>query len=180
MEWFKQIWEQLSSLLKWWVIVLPWEQGMKIWLGKEVKILNPGFHFRIPYFHTVYVQPIRITFFSVSPQTLTTTTKETLTVGMIIGYSITDIQKAYNSVGEVKGAICGFVSGNVASYISTHELKECSPSLIETEIKDKFKKTEWGIQVNEIKITTFALVKTYRLIQDAHWMADDHKLDLKR
>lgn len=179
MEWIKQIWEQISTLLKWWVVVLPWEQGMKIWLGKDCKILPPGFHFRIPYFHTVYVQPIRVTFFSVAPQTLTTTTNETVTVGMIIGYSITDIYQAYNSVGEVKGAIAGFVTGKVAHYISSRPLEECTPVKIEDNIKNEFKTTGWGIEINEINITTFAIVKTYRLIQDAHWMADDHKLDLK-
>lgn len=177
MEWFKQIWEQLSSVFKWWVIVLPWEQGMRIWLGKEVKLLSPGLHFRIPYLHTVYVQPIRIMFFAVSPQTLTTTTKDTLTVGMIIGYSITDIRKAYNSVGEIKSAVAGFVTGNVASYISTHALNECTPQTIENEIKTRFKTTDWGIDVSEVRITTFAQVKTYRLIQDSHWMDMDHKLD---
>lgn len=177
MEIFKQIWEQLSSMLKWWVIVLPWQQGMRIWLGKDVKILKPGIHFRIPYLHTVYVQPSRLTFINLAPQTLTAQSGETITVALIIGYTITDIRKVYNTVNEICGALTGVVNGSVAEFVSGHHI--VSPEKIEGYVLSKLYEHDWGVKVENIKITTFAIVRTYRLIQDGHWMDTSHNLETK-
>lgn len=179
MEWFKQVWDQISQLLRWWVIVLPWEQGVKIWLGKKHTILLPGIYFRIPYLHSVYIQPIRACYFSIAPQTLTTLDGKTLTIGMIIGYSISDIYKAYNSVAEVKSAVAGFVAGRISAFVSSENLAQCNLETIEAWVQTQFKTTGWGITIEDVKITTFALVRTYRMINDGHWMDTDHKLDKK-
>jgi regulator of protease activity HflC (stomatin/prohibitin superfamily) len=180
MEWLKQIWEQLSSLLRWWVIILPWEQGIKVWLGKKQTLLKAGIYFRVPYFHTVYVQPCRINFINLSPQTLTTKSGDTVTIGMIVGYSIRDVSKLYNSVNEVQGAICGFIQGNVSSFVSSSTTDDSRPNNIEDHVKDKLTSTDWGLDVSEIRVTNYAIVKTYRLIQDQSWMNQGHGLDMKR
>lgn len=177
MEWFKQIWEQVSTLFKWWVVVLPWEQGVKVWLGKNTKTIGAGIHFRVPYLHVVYVQTIRTSFINLSPQTLTTKSGETLTIALIAGYSITDMYKLYNSVGEVESAITGIVTSKVAQFVSSNELKECCPKSIEAHVKNELKETGWGVDVTEISITSYAAVRTYRIIQDGHWMGTSHKLD---
>jgi len=179
MEWFKQIWEQVSTVLKWWVIILPWESGLRIRLGKKIKILKPGIHFRIPYIDSCYRQAIRLNFVNLAPQTLTAKTGETMTVSLIVGYCISDILKVYNSVSEIESAICGNVMGNISDFISTSELDKCRPSDIERQTKDCLLKKDWGINVSEVKITSYAIVKTFRLIQDNAWMSQSHRLNDK-
>jgi len=179
MEWFKEIFNQLWSLLKWWVIVQPWEQGLRIRLGKKVKLLDKGIHFRLPYFDSVYVQPIRLTYTNMAPQTLLTKDGRNLTIALIVGYKITDVFKLYNSVSEVEGFISGSVMGEVSDFICSNINENCKPDLISTHLRNKFKSMDFGLCVSEIKVTSFAEVKTYRLIQDTNWMGNGHKLNTK-
>lgn len=179
MEWFKEIWNQISTILKWWVIILPWEEGVRIRLGKNVKILKPGIHFRLPYFDSCYRQSIRINFVNFATQTLTTSTKETITISAIVGYSIKDIFKVYNSVSKIEGAVTGKVMGAIADFVSRMTLVNCKPSDIEDSVKSSIGEMDWGINIEELKITSYAVVKTYRLIQEGSWMSKDHKLDAK-
>lgn len=179
MEWFKEIWNQISSLLKWWVIILPWESGLRIRFGKTVKILTPGIHFRIPYADSCYRQPIRLNFVPLAPQTLTSKTGETITISINVGYSIADILKTYNSVNELQGAIAGSVQGMISEYINQHELPECKPSSVEQYCKEKLSSKDWGIEIKELRVISYAIVKTFRLIQDSAWTSQDHRLDTK-
>lgn len=178
MEWFKEIFNQVSSLFKWWVIVLPWERGIRVRMGKHPKELGPGIHFRIPYFDSVYVQPIRLTFVNFSPQTLTTKKGDLLTIQMIVGYSIKDISQLYNSVSEVQSVVCGKVMGRVAQYITENE--DCSPEGIAADAKKVLSELGWGLNVSDVEVVTFAKTKTYRLIQEPGWMAGGQSLETKR
>jgi len=175
MEFLKEIWKELSTLLKWWVIVLPWEQGVRVWLGKKVTILNAGFHFRVPHLHVVYVQPIRIEFMPLAPQTLTTKQGETFTVSVTIGYIVNDIQKLYNSVSGVRGTLSGFAIGHVSKYMT--ETIECVPSGLIQYVKDELCKSDWGIEVQQVQVITFAKIKAFRLIQDSQWTDNGHRLN---
>lgn len=145
MEWFKQIWDQLSSLLRWWVTVLPWEQGVKVWCGNQYKIIGPGLHFRVPYFHTVYVQSVRTNFVITSPQTLTTACGKTLTLAMVVGYAITDIVMVYNSVSELTAAITSMVMSSVSAFVSENRAEDCGPKSIEGHVKNVLIESKWGI-----------------------------------
>jgi regulator of protease activity HflC (stomatin/prohibitin superfamily) len=179
MEWIRQIWDQISTLFKWWVIIMPWEAGLRIRFGKKIKTLDAGIHFRIPYIDTCYRQSTRIAFINISPQTLTTKTGETVTISLIIGYSISDILKVHTSVSEIQGALTGKVAGCVSDFISTTEIDKCKPKDVELHAIQTLSEEDWGIDIEEIKVTSYAIVKTYRLIQDPNWMSTSHTLDTK-
>lgn len=44
----------------WWVVIQPWEQGIRVRLGKKRVRLEPGIHFRIPYLDAVFKQSNRL------------------------------------------------------------------------------------------------------------------------
>lgn len=179
MEWFKEIFNQLSTIFKWWVIVLPWENGLRIRLGKKVKVLKAGLHFRIPYVDSCYVQPVRLEFLALHPQTLTTKDNHTITIAVQVAYTISDIFKTYNSVSAINLAVSGKVMGVLSEFVCTNESKNVTPKMIEETILNTLAKLDWGISVKEVKIVTFAVVKTFRLIQDGHWTDRGDKLDKK-
>jgi regulator of protease activity HflC (stomatin/prohibitin superfamily) len=179
LEIFKEIWNQLSTLLKWWVIILPWESGIRIRFGKHIKLLAPGIHFRLPYLDSCYRQPIRLNFILLSPQTLTCKTGETITISINVGYLISDVLKVYNSVSELQSAIFGSVQGAISEFISKHDISECNPSLIESHCSTILSSKDWGVTIEELHITSYAIVKTFRLIQDSSWISNNHALDTK-
>lgn len=60
METIKATLEYLTKLFQWWIIVQPWEKGIRTRFGTNTKVLDAGCHFRIPFFDTVYVQESRL------------------------------------------------------------------------------------------------------------------------
>lgn len=170
----KDLIEYLLKIFRWWVSVLPWERGLRIRLGKKVKLLNPGFHFRFPFFDTVHIQTIRLRVVTIPPQTITTKDGQTLTVTLVVGYSIKDIEKVFNTIHHPEATICNLVSGEVSDFVSQNNT--CSPKIIQEEVLKKISKLDYGLNIEYIKVTGYAIVKTFRLIQDQHWTPNN--LDL--
>jgi len=170
----KELIEYLMKIFRWWVSVLPWERGLRIRLGKKVKLLNPGFHFRFPFFDTVYIQTIRMRVVSIPPQTITTKDGQTLTITLVVGYSIDDIQKVFNTIHQPEATICNLVSGEASDYVSQNNT--CSPKIIQEQILKNIIPLDYGIKFEYIKVTGYAIVKTFRLIQDHHWTPDNLNL----
>lgn len=179
MEWIKQLWEQLTSLLHWWVTVQPWERGLKIWMGKDVKTLNPGLHFRVPYFHSVYIQSIRLRYINTAPQTLTFKAGETVTIATIVGYQISDIFKVFNSVREIESAISGKVADSVSKIIHEGNFNKVSPDDITSKVMLHSNNLDWGVEIKSVSVLTYSRVRTYRLLNEGHWLSNDHNLEKK-
>ena len=56
----QQFLEYVFNAFKIWVIVQPWETGLRVRAGKKVKNLSKGMYFRLPYFDSVYIQESRL------------------------------------------------------------------------------------------------------------------------
>lgn len=179
MNYIKDTLEYLSKILIWWVIIMPWEKGLRTRFGKSTKLLNPGTHFRIPFFDNVYIQCIRLRVVQLPPQTISTKDNFTLTIVMCAGYSIVDIEKLYNTLYQPESTICNVILGAISDYISSTNLKDCSPVSIETHVSKKLESFDYGIKYESIKTSGYALVKAIRLIQDSHWIPDSLRTDNK-
>lgn len=176
MNWVSEIINQLSKIIQWWIIVLPWQEGVRIRFGKKVKILKNGIHFRIPFFDECKVNSVRLHFVTIAPQTLTTLSGETITVSMQVGYSITDIFKIYNKVSGIEEALHGVIGGCVSVVINNRRLEEIDKGIIESSVKDKILALDWGLDVSQVNVITYAVVKTFRLIKDDHWVGKGMEL----
>lgn len=172
MEWAKQMFEAIQKLFVWWVIINPWELGVRSRAGRPAELLNPGCHFRIPYFDTLLVQPVRERVTNLSPQVCSTLDNEVMTVCINISYQITDIAKVYSTIHNPEGTICSIAMGEASKVISERNLKDCHQRNVEEAIEEALMTLDIGIEIKGIRIVTFAKVRTYRLIQDSHWMPD--------
>jgi regulator of protease activity HflC (stomatin/prohibitin superfamily) len=178
MNWVKETFEYLSKFLQWYVMVAPWEKGIRIRLGKNQKLLDPGIHFRVPFIDTIYIQPIRVRVAHLSAQTATTRDGQAVTFAVAVGYSINDIMKLYNSVNEPERTICNMVQGEATHYVAVNELKDCTPAILSEAVAALLKqKADYGLNYEYIRIVSYAVVRTYRIINDNYWLSDG--LDLK-
>ena len=91
-------------LFIWWVVVQPWEQGIRVRLGKRRKRLSPGLSFRIPYVDVVYKQSVRLRYTTTTPQTVSSSDGVALTVSGQLGYLISDIDKLYDTLQQAENA----------------------------------------------------------------------------
>lgn len=155
-------------LFVWWVVIQPWEEGIRVRLGKDRKRLHPGLRFRIPYIDSVYKQSNRLRWATMMPQTVTSRDGITVTVSGQLGYHITDVDKLYDTLHQAENGIRSIAQGAIAEYVFRHDYSECSPEAIARGVKDSLGLEKYGIGAERVQLTTFCRVKTYRIINDQH------------
>jgi hypothetical protein len=170
MNWLRELMEYLSHVFKWWVIVLPWQQGIRIRLGKHETLLNKGMYLRIPVIDTVFIQNKRIKYIQIPTQTLTTKDEKTITISGAIAFEVMDIRKLYNTISNPDSTLTGIAMSKIAEWISTNFTVNCTPDKLHSNVQ--IDGDAYGLQAT-IKITGFAIVKTFRIIQDGSWLPTD-------
>jgi regulator of protease activity HflC (stomatin/prohibitin superfamily) len=165
----QQLFEYFFNAVKIWVIVMPWETGLRIRYGKKVKNLSKGIYFRLPYFDSVYIQESRLRVISLATQTITTLDGKTITLNGAVGYSVTDINKLYDNLYHPETTISNMVMSEVSTFICSKDYKDISHNELEESILNGLKELDYGLEFTYFKVTNFAVVKTFRLIQDQNF-----------
>jgi hypothetical protein len=132
--------------------------------------MTKGVYFRIPFFDAMYIQTTRLRVVSMPLKTVTTKDGKTLSLITVVGYSISDINLLYDKLFQPESTISNLALGEAAEFVSTNTLEMCSPAEIEKAIKIKLNSDNYGIKYEYVKVIGYAIVKTYRLIQDQHWL----------
>lgn len=180
MDSIKNLLDYILNIFKIWIIVQPWEQGLRVRMGKHIKLVNGGMYFKFPYLDSYYIQQIRLRVISLPMQTVTTNDGHTVTLMGSIGYQMTDIEKMYTTVYHPELTIANVVMNEVADYVYNNDLKTIKANFVEEHVLSKVKKLDYGIDVQSFKLTGFAVVKTFRLIQDGAWIPEGMRLDEKK
>lgn len=176
----QQFFEYLFKSFKIWVIVQPWEAGIRVRNGNYIKKLNKGIYFKIPYFDSVFVQEIRLRVVEMPMQTLTSKDKKTITLNSSIGYSIKNIEKLYQSLYKPEMTLQNIAMSTIAEVLSKEESDNVTPDFLENRVIEQLKNEDYGLEFEYFKITNFAIVRTYRLIQDQSWVSEGYSMDEKR
>lgn len=156
---------QFGNLFRWWVVVAPWEQAIRVRLGKHVTLLGPGVYLRIPGVDQVYRQSVRRRFSNLPTQTISTKDGRALTISGAIGYHIQDIGRLYDTLHHAEDTLQSEVMAVVARQIRARDLSECDPGEVEAAATAELDFLRYGIAGVEFVITDFVAVRTYRLIQ---------------
>ena len=157
----------------WWTIIQPWEGAIRVRFGRWVKTLHPGIHFRIPFIDSVYRQTIRLRFCMMGAQTLSTNDRHTITLAASIGYRIDDVEKLYNTLHHAEETIRQLAMSEIAHFIQSRSLSECCPKTIEDDVSKTLCLDEFGISSDGIRLTDFAVVKTFRIINEQRYPIGD-------
>ena len=164
----KTIIQAISRALTWWVIIAPWERGIRLRWGKNAKELSPGIHLRVPLMHQIYKQSTRLLIVDAANQTLTTKDNKVVVIGLVVGFAIENILELYNSIQRPKDTVLGLAMGAIAAYVANVTTAECTPAGLEKHIEAALADVSWGLRFQYVRVTDFAFVKTYRLIGNEH------------
>lgn len=178
MNFIQQVAQGLRTILQWWVVVAPWEKGIRVRRGKDMAVLDPGIHLRIPLLDRVYVHAVRLRISDASNQTMSTKDGKSLTLSVAIEWSIGDIKKLYDSISLPESTLMQRVQALVAEYVVTRNAAELSPAALSVDVSKQLQQTDWGFAGLAIRCTAFAFCRTYRLI--AHDYRSLTGLDLER
>ena len=157
----------LAKLFQWWFTVMPWEQAIRVRRGRESKLLGAGLYLKIPFIDSVYIQTTRMRMIDTPMQTMSTKDGSTITIKTAVGYTIADVEKLYSTLYHPEMTLNSMAMGCIGEYVRSNNLLDISPSLVESYVNGKITGSDYGLSGLSIKITTFAAVKTFRLIQDS-------------
>ncbi len=166
--------DYLTRLLRgvaFWVLVLPWQQGLRVRAGRHVRLLSPGMYFKIPLLDVVRVESIRRRTSMVPVQTLSTSDGATVTVSAVVGYVIGDLELLFRSLHHAEDTIVQTVQGVVADQVFKHRREEIDPAqlgqIVSEQLAEAF--APYGLADVSMHVTDFAFVRAFRLIQDQRW-----------
>lgn len=164
-----QIIRQFFAMFRWWVVIMPWEQAVRVRLGKNARVLRGGVHWRVPIMHAVYKQSCRLRAMSLPTQTISSRDGKTITLSASCGFSISDILKLYQTLHNADSTIGQLIEIAIATYVTTHDFHECLPPMICDAAIREVNLSRYGLGEIRLSINSFAVVKTFRIINDQRW-----------
>ncbi len=161
---FSEILRVVAKALSLWVAVAPWEQCVRVRLGKNIRRLDPGFHFLLPLFDRVVVQPAAARLSNVYAQTLMTKDGDVVSVRSVVKYHLVDLALLCQNVASPEDAVIDEVASQIAALVPTLPTSDLTIRLAE-EMRPNF--SDWGLKVERFSITDLVVVRrAYRLISD--------------
>lgn len=157
-----------GHLLKWYFIVEPWDQAIRVRLGKNLRLYGPGLHFKIPYADVLYCQNVRRRVMGLGNQTTTTRDGAVITVNGSLGFRIADVLKLHQTLHDADGTIMLQVSGAVARYVARHDTVECTPEKITAAVQSVLTLDQYGLADVEFFMNSYVSnIPAIRLINDS-------------
>jgi regulator of protease activity HflC (stomatin/prohibitin superfamily) len=159
---------QCLGLFRFWIVMAPYEAGVLLRLGKFVKILEPGFHWAIPFGVDQYEHEHTVPrTHTLLPQSVTLVDGKQVSLEAVITYKVRDIKTALLEVEDSEHAIHDSCSGTIA-----HSIMKCTwLELVESEDwEDRVLKAcrargfKFGLEITNVQFSTLALTKTLRLL----------------
>lgn len=163
----------LRQLLEWWIIISPWEQAVRVRLGKHLKVLEAGVHWRFPFIDKVQVQTTRLRYTDTPAQTVTTACGKTVTFSGTLGYVIEDILKLYQTLHHADDTIKNLAMAAAAAYIRGVRWENCKSDVFEKTVTEAVDLSKYGLGKAKYSLLDLARVKTFRLIQGQNWSTGD-------
>lgn len=157
-----------------WATVRPWEQGVRIRLGKHTRLLLPGVHSKVPMVDTVSIYPIRTRTTPAPLQTLRTVDNRTVTVGLAIQYRISDLLVVLQTLHNPEMTLIHMAQGAVSELVATLTAEQISPDRISRAVIDTIAPARFGIDELSVLVTDNADLtqRTIRLLQGDRWCSD--------
>ena len=178
MSWLQTIFERFTELFKWWFVLQPWEQALRVRAGRWITKFEGGVHFRIPYLDAIFKQNVRLRISDVPQQTITNMSDETFTIAGALRYRVEDVTPLYNNLHMAEETLAYSVQSLVADYVAGATGEDCSPNDIQTvinlEIRGRFQ--DYGLADVKFLLTDYARVRTYRLIMGDMEKWNNHSL----
>ena len=165
MNWLTQILSAFGKPFQWWVIIAPWEQGIRVRGGKKKLLLLPGVHFRIPFWDRIYVQNVRQRIIADTNKLLMSRDRKTFCVSTAIEFAVTNIEKLYHSATNIETMLAERAAAAMVTWTHNHNADEITPKGLEDVATATLVEVEaWGLTPPIVRIAGFGELKTYRVV----------------
>jgi len=149
-----------------WVIVEEWNGAVHLRLGKWIQTLEPGLHFKIPFFDSIIECPVITQSINLPSQTLTTLDEQSIVLKSIIRYRVSNVRTYLLKVMHATDVLIDTTQGMIRDIVEVttwNDLVDVNHQ-ITNEVKEFVVK--WGIEVEAVTITDLGIVKSFRIFGD--------------
>lgn len=156
---------QFIDNIKPWVVVPIYDCGVRLRWGLNKGVLNPGFHWKIPFADEILTHMVKTTTINLSEQTITTKDWKGIVVKGVIKYEVDDVEKLLLEVNDPIDAISDMAKGLIRTAFISSDWKDCNNDIVANEITKKVRAEakKWGIAVKEVTLTDLGEMKSFRL-----------------
>ncbi|MCK5605663.1 SPFH domain-containing protein [Candidatus Pacearchaeota archaeon] len=159
-----QIMNWLGNLFRWWIMVAPWEQAVRVRRGKVTKLLGAGIHLRIPGIDRLYRESIRLRTIDTGVQTVSTMDNHAVTLRARIRFRIDNYLTVFETLHHAEDTIIDLAMSEIAEQVRAQMHNSLTPSTVEEAVEKSLNADQYGLTGLGISITDFAFVKTFRII----------------
>lgn len=170
-----ELFRHIAQVFTWFIVVAPWEQAIRVRLGKHVRLLTKGAYIRIPFMDRIFRQSSRRRLSIIRPQTLTTSDGKVVSCAGAVGFAVNDLLKLYDTLENPNDTIECEVAGIISRFIGARTLRECTSPALEAYVRENLHLDKYGLSGQEFYTTSFATARTYRFItgEMGMWRTDD-------
>ena len=148
------------------VIIEQWNGAVQLRLGKFIKVLYSGIHFKIPFFDSIIECPVITQSVNLPSQTLTTLDEQSIVLKSIIRYKVSNIRTYLLGVMHANDVLIDTTQGiirDVVEMTTWNNLVDVNET-ITNKVKEYV--VRWGIEVEAVTITDLGIVKSFRIFGD--------------
>jgi len=165
----------IELLTTWWSYLMPaviipdYEQAVLLRNGKFKKLLQPGFHMKLPIFDEVINHHVVVTTLSLSAQSLYTKDRQNIVVKGVIKYKIADVKVFLLEVFDAQDALADMTQSIIKNIIISLSLDQCVDPEIDSILTKKVRveARKWGVDIQQVTLTDIAPIRSFRIINDS-------------
>lgn len=159
---------QFTELFKFWVVIHPYEAGVRLRLGKLHGVLECGLHWMIPFGVDHFIgEHIVPTTHSLGDES--TTSKDGKSVGFhaVVTYKVRDIQKTLLEVDDVHHAVRDACCGEIGRVMRESTWQEMQGDEMLERLTAVCRKRgfRYGIEVMAVQLAGLAVCRSFRIMQ---------------
>jgi regulator of protease activity HflC (stomatin/prohibitin superfamily) len=157
------------ELFRFWIVLDPYEQGVLLRLGRFVRVVDPGFHWILPFRidHVVYECVVASTH-SLGNESVVSTDGKSVGFHAVVTYQVRDIKKALLEIEDVNHAVRDACLGEIGRVLRESSWSE----ITDKDILDKLTAAcrrrgfRYGIEIVSVQLASLSLVKNIRIMGD--------------
>jgi len=170
MEFLRDLFNRLFSILPRLVIVAPDEGGVFIRCGRLKKSVGPGVYLLLPWVDELLYVNVMERVIDLRAQSITTADGESVAVSGAISFAVLNVEKAILNVEDFDATLQNYTLGVIAHYVNSKNFSE----VIQVEkmaegivklVRDRATR-EWGLKIHQVWITDNSKHKVIRVMGD--------------
>lgn len=156
---------QFIDIFKVWMIIMPWEQAVRVRFGKHPRLLEAGCHWKLPFIDSYYVQSTRKRNSVTGRQTiLAKDGVRNVIITTVVGYAIKDVLKLYSTLHHAEDTIRNMVMAEVVSAVRV--IKNLTPIEVEEYVTKNIAFEQYGLSDVDVRVVELSIARTYRIMGD--------------